>query len=1079
MKRTWWPALAAAGALLIAAPAGADENPEDVHWSRQFPRPDRSTKMGPNTGMSDGNTKPTITRAKWHDGKLWLAGAWEAGVDPEDTTKSQRNLYWYLWTWSPVHGYEAVCWFHSAQGGVGPDGKLYDFMWLPDGRLLVAGSFTRVGNPGGNIYHRVNGLAVYDADEPTANRWQPFGTFQYNGTVSQGGTIYALAYDPQGNDLYVGGSFAGIPMDVPWSNHIHRYDFDTGSYEPLRPGVGGQKPRVYKIEVDASTTPSTIYVGGKFHYTAGDGQNPAVSDSTARYSTGFASYQEGQGWTTYPADHPRGPEGEGDEGILQRAADFMHFDSVHVKDFLVDGDDIWIVGAFSEGAISGETLRGIAKWDAERQCWTDPTGMGGVGREVWSVAKADDGRIYFAGAFGGRRAADAFFDGFKDGTEGHCAVAYDPASDTWSQLGSGLSSIVMPEVRLCVNGDDVYYVGDFQYIGAEHFGRPNAEKKPFESWYVARWNSTRDFIAEPAETNDAAVPSPAPAPPTRPIASGNAHWSRAFPKPPRARGRQHQMSGATGMSDGMGTPEIAALVWIGDTLYFGGNWTPIMNQRWYVWSYHAEEGWSPIAWEERQDSTGIVSPPEGLAVHDGKLYAYGAIRDPWFGVGIYDPESGEWSRLEGKYSGETVFGNAGYLRGIAGLVNDIAWDSKTGDMYMVGGSGLENPAYEHPRDVAGVIRVDAEGNYYPMGHAFKPENPGKPEKSIHTICLDENQDPTAIYVGGTWGYHGETPTHESRMSFNVARWDHEAEDWAAIGKGNTFGLRGHRKKYYPDGMPGLPVLATHFQGFLRSSFPRVRDLAVDQDGNLYAAGCLAIRESGLPVHERRESFGIAKWDRATDEWVPCTSAGGFSRDVFQMSWVDDTHLLLSGAFSYDEQWRPMGNVGLLDITTGEVTRLGGGLLRETRGEVIGACVVHTIEDGQWWFGGLFDHAGVNAGSPVAGPIESYYVAMYDPDANLDPNRGLEIGAIEPIEGPSGFSSKSARVTLTASLTEGEGTITWYEARSTGYAKKGQGESFNASVRVKPGQRAIVYYVTVTRDGVEGGKRPVRIPVTYE
>ena len=48
----------------------------DEHWSRQFAKPQSATKMHAGTGMSDGGGKPTIKRVRWHDGKLWLAGAW-------------------------------------------------------------------------------------------------------------------------------------------------------------------------------------------------------------------------------------------------------------------------------------------------------------------------------------------------------------------------------------------------------------------------------------------------------------------------------------------------------------------------------------------------------------------------------------------------------------------------------------------------------------------------------------------------------------------------------------------------------------------------------------------------------------------------------------------------------------------------------------------------------------------------------------------------------------------------------------------------------------------------------------------
>ena len=225
-----------------------------------------------------------------------MSGAWPPGVAATDLTKQQRNELWHLWTWSPEEGYEAVAYFHSLKGGAGPDGQIYDFLWLPDGRLVVAGGFTRLDNPGGTRYHRINALAIYDPKEPTANKWQPLGTFQYNGTVSEGGAVEAIAYDPKGNDLYIGGTFAGIRGAN--SEKFHRYDFDTQSYEPVSPGVHGVKAFVRRIKVDTSTTPSTIYVSGKFQFTAGDGQTPRVSSSTARYSPGFAKWQEGVGWTT-------------------------------------------------------------------------------------------------------------------------------------------------------------------------------------------------------------------------------------------------------------------------------------------------------------------------------------------------------------------------------------------------------------------------------------------------------------------------------------------------------------------------------------------------------------------------------------------------------------------------------------------------------------------------------------------------------------------------------------------------------------------------------------------------------------
>jgi hypothetical protein len=197
-----------------------------------------------------------------------------------------------------------------------------------------------------------------------------------------------------------------------------------------------------------------------------------------------------------------------------------------------------------------------------------------------------------------------------------------------------------------------------------------------------------------------------------------------------------------------------------------------------------------------------------------------------------------------------------------------------------------------------------------------------------------------------------------------------------------------------------------------------------------------------------------------------------------MTWLDERHLLLSGSFVYDEAWTQLHNVAILDVVTGELQPLGGGLLRVGQNHVVGAEVVHDVRGSELWFAGYFDHAGVNGNAVHAAPVESSFVAMYDPTRILDPNRFLEVAPVEPIAAPTGGSSVSVNVDLSARLTQGEGTITWYERRSDGtFTAKGTGESARASVRVAPGSGDLFFYVAVTGpDGVEGGKLPVRIPV---
>ncbi|BBM83056.1 hypothetical protein [Candidatus Uabimicrobium amorphum] len=136
---------------------------------------------------------------------------------------------------------------------------------------------------------------------------------------------------------------------------------------------------------------------------------------------------------------------------------------------------------------------------------------------------------------------------------------------------------------------------------------------------------------------------------------------------------------------------------------------------------------------------------------------------------------------------------------------------------------------------------------------------------------------------------------------------------------------------------------------------------------------------------------------------------------------------------------------------------------------------HFVAGDDIYFAGLFDHAGINANDLVAAPIESNYVAHWNANKNFDPNSGLQIAPIKPLKRPSGFSSRSMQVKIKATVPKGK--ITWYEKRSNGqFVKKGQGNNYTARLRISSVSPDPVVYVTVTVDGIEGGKKPLRIPL---
>jgi hypothetical protein len=129
----------------------------------------------------------------------------------------------------------------------------------------------------------------------------------------------------------------------------------------------------------------------------------------------------------------------------------------------------------------------------------------------------------------------------------------------------------------------VYVAGDFNHIGPENFG--NNAPAASHSWYLARWNATIDFAANPVSV--AAVNAPYTAHvPSVGAPAGSEHWSRAFPAPVRNDTRT-----TVGMSDGTGLPTISGIAWIGDTLYFGGSWEAERGTRWYAWTWHPDRGY--------------------------------------------------------------------------------------------------------------------------------------------------------------------------------------------------------------------------------------------------------------------------------------------------------------------------------------------------------------------------------------------------------------------------------------------------------------------------------------------------------
>jgi hypothetical protein len=364
-----------------------------------------------------------------------------------------------------------------------------------------------------------------------------------------------------------------------------------------------------------------------------------------------------------------------------------------------------------------------------------------------------------------------------------------------------------------------------------------------------------------------------------------------------------------------------------------------------------------------------------------------------------------------------------------------------------------------------------------MGLMLSAQIPDKPVVSVNCILLDETKTPVDIYIGGTFGFWGMSSDHKN-AAYNVAKWDYEKDDWQPIGKGDFWRIGMHDQKLFPEGYPGLkgqPIYG--FPTFMTELVGRVRCLEMDKQGNLYAGGSIGILDDNPDINKRDEHYGLVKYDKQQDKWVGATQCRGVSRDVFQMTWLDDTKLLVTGSFLYSEDFRLLNNVAIFDTKKGTLEPLGGGLLKGTDAHVYACDVVHDVREDGYWFGGFFQYAGSEPKYLSNAAVESFSIAHYNPKENLDPNHGLKVEPNEGVQGVSGYSSESRNITLKASCLE-DGEIIWYTKSSSGdFTKVGTGPTYNASLRVKAGMKNFIYYVALKRaDGVEGGKLPVIVEV---
>ncbi len=286
-------------------------------------------------------------------------------------------------------------------------GPVYALAFDGQGNVYVGGSFDVVSG----VSTLVNRIARYNI---ATNTWHTLGTGAQNGV---NGFVYALAVDGSGG-VYVGGVFTqagGVS-----ANNVARFDPATNSWSALGTGAqNGVNDFVYALAIDGS---GGVYVGGNFTQAGGVSAN-----RVARFD---------------PATNTWSAFGTGAQNGVNSS----------VLVLAVDGSGgVYVGGNFTQAG--GGSANHVARYNPQDSTWS-ALGTGaqnGVNDGVSALAIDGSGRVVVGGRFtqaGG-------------GSANHVA-RFDPATNTWSALGTGAQNGVSNSVvALAIDGSGRVYVGGF------------------------------------------------------------------------------------------------------------------------------------------------------------------------------------------------------------------------------------------------------------------------------------------------------------------------------------------------------------------------------------------------------------------------------------------------------------------------------------------------------------------------------------------------------------------------------------------------------------------------------------------
>ncbi len=352
--------------------------------------------------VDGGGINNSVSSLLFAGGQLYVGGGFtrvEAGP----------SAALYVARWNPIDGWSSL----GSNGGSGVSSPVGDLAML-DGDLYVSGVFTlaNFGSATGAV--PASRIARWDGSS-----WSPVGSEGGEGldngpnamTVS-GGALFVAGLFGRTN---LGGEEVSVRSIAAWNGSSWSAEGPKG----VAPKVSGSlSSRIYAV----ASSGDFVYFGGLFSAVGG-----VPANNLARYQRSTGT------WSALGTGIGNGTDNA-------------------VRALLVDGEDLYVGGDFSEVNVGEETAASrLARWDGTT--W-HPVGSGageGLDSQVLALARCG-GDVYVGGSF-------------DEANLGEPVVAnrlarWDGAS--WSAVGSGAGNgLSGPVFALACDGDDLYAGGSF------------------------------------------------------------------------------------------------------------------------------------------------------------------------------------------------------------------------------------------------------------------------------------------------------------------------------------------------------------------------------------------------------------------------------------------------------------------------------------------------------------------------------------------------------------------------------------------------------------------------------------------